>query len=136
MKFKIGDRIGQIPAKKHNSENTSILGTVTDVTMAGKYLIKWDDTWYNTTNSGTKLWEESALMPSAEVIEITSKLEEEFNALEAEVKLKVKEASKIIKEASDLAKTKGYELVDLYNATGPLYNAMDDAGWQTSSFNC
>lgn len=135
MKFKIGDRVGQAPSKKYNPNQRGDVGVVTDITMAGKYLVKWDNSWYERSYLGT-LWDEDILMPSDEVEAINSKLEEEYTALETELRLKVADAARSLNEATQLAQSKGYELVNMYESTRPLMDAMDNAGWRTSSFNC
>lgn len=77
------------------------------------------------------------LLPAKEAKLHFDKLEAEFKAYEKEVLVKMKEAGKLIREANKLAKKAGVEnLNDMYDATYPLYNAMDAAGWRTSSFGC
>lgn len=78
----------------------------------------------------------SHLLPAAELAAKESKLEVEFKKTSKEIRSKLKEAAKIIGEAQKLAKKQGHNLSDMYDAYGPLYNAMDNAGWRTSSFGC
>ena len=66
-----------------------------------------------------------------------SKLVAEFKLYEKAVLAKMKEAGKLIREADKLAKKAGVEfLYDMYDSTYPLFNAMDAAGWRTSSLGC
>lgn len=64
------------------------------------------------------------------------KLESEFKALQKEVRVKCKDAAKLIAEANKMAKKGGQR--DLYELDGQgiLYDAMDKAGWQMSSIGC
>lgn len=65
------------------------------------------------------------------------KLEEEFIIYQNQVIDKMKEAGKLIFEANKLAKNAGMAgLPDMHNALGPLYDAMDFAGWDISSLSC
>jgi hypothetical protein len=66
-----------------------------------------------------------------------SKLDAEFKVYEKAVLAKMKEAGKLIREANKLSKKAGVEsLNDMYDSTYPLFNAMDAAGWRTSSLGC
>ena len=66
-----------------------------------------------------------------------SKLDAEFKVYEKEILAKMKEAGKLIREANKLSKKAGMEsLNDMYDSTYPLFNAMDAAGWRTSSLGC
>lgn len=65
-----------------------------------------------------------------------SRLEKEFKLVEKEVAVKLKEAAKLLKEANKIAKKTGNNLSEMYEAIDPLYAAMDQCGWQTSSFGC
>lgn len=75
-------------------------------------------------------------------------LEEDFKEVEAQVNAKLKEAADALLEANAIAKTKGFkaniqgirELMDLdldlmFNSDY-LEDAMDNSGWNTSSWYC
>lgn len=99
-----------------------------------KVYVKWDATYLNPSPSEVLV---SDIDLEEKVQAKATKLEEEFAAYEKQVVAKMKEAGKLIREANKLAKKAGLDgLNDMYEATGPLYDAMDDAGWRTSSFNC
>lgn len=77
------------------------------------------------------------LLPLKEAKTHFSKLEREFKAYEKQVLAKMKQAGKLIREANQLARRAGVEsLNEMYNATHPLFNAMDETGWRTSSLGC
>lgn len=99
-----------------------------------KVSVKWDEQWRNPNPEMVLV---SDLDLEATVKEKASKLEDEFRAYEDQVVKKLKEAAKLIKEANKLAKKAGVEgLHEMYEATYPLENVMDDCGWNTSSWSC
>lgn len=70
-------------------------------------------------------------------------LEDEFRAVQKEINEKLQEASKLIKEASSLAAMHGKDLrswdsdgEDYCFDQGLLEDAMEEAGWNTSSWHC
>jgi hypothetical protein len=66
-----------------------------------------------------------------------SELEKEYEAVAKQIKVKLVEAGKLIKEANKMAKKAGADsLADMYDAIDPLESAMDACGWRTSSWNC
>jgi len=66
-----------------------------------------------------------------------SVLDKEFRAAEKQIKEKLKEAGKIIREANKMAQKAGARhLASMYDAVDPLVDAMDDSGWSSSSWNC
>jgi len=70
-------------------------------------------------------------------------LEDEFKAVQDEINGKLQEAAKLIKEAASLAEAHGKDLrsFDTYGEDylfdqGLLEDAMEEAGWNTSSWHC
>ncbi len=70
-------------------------------------------------------------------------LEEEFKLVQDEVNAKLNEAAALIRAAADLARDNGKELQDNDDENydrlfeiGVIERAMDDAGWNTSSWYC
>jgi hypothetical protein len=143
--FNIGDRVGlatteeydqrtgkekEVPLRYDPDGDGLCVGEVTDVSVKGKITVKWD-------HGSTYVVEASELLPEEELKNKWSELEAEFNEVEAQVKVKVKEIAKGIREANKLAKKTGRNLADMYDVVyGDLYRAMDEAGWRTSSFGC
>jgi hypothetical protein len=75
-------------------------------------------------------------------IEPSLSIEEEFKLVQKQVNSKLEEASKLIREATDLALQNGKDLVPLdfyaerkFN-TEQLESAIKYAGWSTSSWYC
>jgi hypothetical protein len=148
------DETGECTAKvKYDGEYTDepIYGKVTDILPGGKVKVLWDDDNYNdhsqvfskTTgklqSSLTVPREIPAkfLLPEAEMKAKFSSLEKEYEAVAKQIKVKLVEAGKLIKEANKMAKKAGADsLADMYDAIDPLESAMDSCGWRTSSWNC
>jgi hypothetical protein len=113
---------------------------VTGPAAPGYVRVDWDQYDYMKKMGQPSIIEEVALkdlLPLQEANAQFSKLEKEFKAYEKQVLAKMKEAGKLIKEANKLAQKAGVEsLNEMYNATHPLFNAMEETGWNTSSLGC
>lgn len=48
----------------------------------------------------------------------------------------LKQAGELISKAADLADKNGDELREMYDLVRPLYKALDNAGWSSSSMRC
>jgi hypothetical protein len=147
--FKVGDRVGhtvyfeedrygdgeQVIGIRYNpDQDEPDYGVVTDVLSNGKLMITWDSDWKNA--NGNKPLPANEFLLEEEVEKKFAKLEQEFNQVEKEIKSKLKEAAALIKAAGKLAEKTGNSLADMYDAVGPLRNAMDASGWHSSSWNC
>lgn len=65
------------------------------------------------------------------------KLEAEFEETSKKVSKKIRDAAKLIREASSLADKHGKDLQhDFRYVAGVLEDAMGDSGWSTSSWHC
>lgn len=66
-----------------------------------------------------------------------STLDKEFSVAEKQIKAKLKEAGQLVKEAHKMAQAAGArDLASMYDAVGPLADAMDACGWRSSSWGC
>jgi hypothetical protein len=108
-------------------------GTVTDILSSGEVMINWDSSWKNSNNKPVA---QDELMLESDIEKEFSKLENQFKLVQKQIKIKMKEAGKLITEANKLAKKTGNNLQKMYDAVQPLENAMDKAGWNTSSWGC
>ncbi len=69
-------------------------------------------------------------------------LEGDFDDLVKKIKPKLKEASKLLKEANALCKKEGTTLQslaeehDYYDLISSLFHQIDEGGWRTSSIGC
>lgn len=145
-KFGVGDRVGQNTSQYQeddysDSETVDLMYDQDNPPDFGEVLsvegtivkVKWDSDW----NEEIRDVDASDLAPEEVVKARYSELEIEFKEVEKEVKAQLKEVAKGLREANKLAKQKlGRTLNQLNMGYGALYNAMDDAGWRTSSFNC
>lgn len=126
-------------------------GKITDILPGGKVKVLWDNDNYNdhsevfskTTGKLQKSIsvpsevDAKLLLPEAEMKAKFSELEKEYDAVADQIREKLKEAGKLIKEANKMAKKTGADsLNDMYDAVGPLEDAMDACGWRTSSWSC
>lgn len=108
---------------------------VDPITGEEKVYVQWDSTPWRGTNPEEVLTE--SLISEADGNAKYSQLETEWNVAEAEVKVLINAAAALIDEASEVASKAGCEsLTDMYDSIRPLYRAMDNAGWNTSSFGC
>jgi hypothetical protein len=150
VQFKVGDRVGEGTSDiteeyddkvkrgplRYDPDNEPEFGEVLNITDKGLVLVNWDRDYLNTNSHYSSPQDPSTLMLEVDVKATLSKLESEFEATEKLVKEKLKEAAKSIREAQKLAKKTGRNVSEMYEAYGTLYNAMDAAGWRTSSFGC
>ena len=143
----VGDRVGVATSEYYDSygdnattgklrydpDNSPDYGEIVSILADDKVMVKWDSDWMNEHNKPVDV---STLLPEADIKTLLTKLEQEFNDVEKQIKEKLKEASKAVKEAQKLAKKTGRDLADMYDAVYPLRNAMDSAGWHSSSWGC
>lgn|SRR5574337_395352 len=160
-KFIVGQRVGcavdesgELTAKlRYTGEYTDepAFGEIVEVLAGGKVRVQFDNEYMNDrevlydqkTGKQKKITVKPAtlnaswLLPEKELKAKFSQLEEEYESVAKEIRVKLAEAGKLIKEAHKMAKKAGAEsLADMYDATDPLESAMDVCGWRTSSWNC
>lgn len=133
--FLVGDRVGYTYTKPRYNEydDKPQYGIITDILSDGRAMVKWDEEWQNTHAkpiSVQRLVTESTLKAQY------SELEQVFHKVEAEVQDKMKEAGQLILDAQNIAMAAGFNLKELSEATSALEHAMEEAGWQTSSWHC
>lgn len=89
-------------------------------------------------------WEDGTLAKvNVNDLQICLSLEEEFKQMQDQVNEKLQTAARLIREAADMAEEKGKGLLDndeddyepLFE-TDCIEGAMEDAGWNTSSWHC
>ena len=131
-KFKAEDRVAREITERHDRLKR---GKVLSVEPNGKLLVEWDELGWRQTSKIERV-DESGLVTEAEAEAAHNKLEAEFEALSDKVQEKLEEAAKLIREAGKIASDGGESLHDMYEVTEPLINAMDFAGWNTSSWSC
>ena len=135
-KFAVNDRVGTVADGKlryYEHGDGPYYGSITDILSDGRVMVRWDNKWMN---DRSKPVNPQDLVAESEMQERYSELERAFRKLEVDVRDKMTEASKLILDAKKIAKTAGFSLRDLSEATSILEEAIDTAGWQTSSWHC
>lgn len=107
-------------------------GIITDILSDGRVMVQWDD---RMARKSTPI-DPQNLISELEMQKKYSELELAFHKVERDVRDKMTEASQLILDAQKIAKMAGFDLQELSDATSLLENAMDEAGWQTSSWHC
>lgn len=108
---------------------------VAELDKNGTLMVEWDAQGYYVKASIERV-APNVLMLEKDALQKEAQLDAEFNQLENELQNKMSEAAKLINEASKIAKSRGENLADMYEAVSPLVSAMDGAGWNTSSWGC
>jgi hypothetical protein len=140
-KFEIGTRVVRKDIKYSDYDGPQVQrgviateSTIDPLHKTERAYVKWDHTPYNKPNP-QELSVENLILES-EGDKIADKMEAEFQKLNEEVSAKMAEAARLIDEASSLAEDSGRELHMMHEAMSPFLQAMDDAGWRTSSLSC
>ena len=107
---------------------------VIEAVNGNNYQILWDEG--NTHHSVPDTIERWQLVLESDLPKLNKTLEKEFRRVKRLIRAKMKQSAKSVKEAQKLASSVGFDLENLRDATRPLVNEMDNAGWQSSSWNC
>lgn len=146
--FAVGDRVGTManvveydeeygdyrPVDRYAHDEEPYYGKI--VALNGDTATVCFDEVHRFYGASTQEIEIESLMSEADAKKAWNKLEKTFDAVQKEITTKLKAAGKLIKEANKLSNKCGMNLVDMYDARDPLYDALDASGWRTSSFNC
>lgn len=137
MSFKLGDRVVKMTdALDHYNPNADLTlrGVIQGSSIDnGKVFVKWDGRWNTPPIEEVDL---SSLVSEEEANQKISILEQEYDKVFQQVRAKVDSAAELLLEANKLATPTGTNLFEMYEAHRALIRAMDDCGWNTSSFNC
>lgn len=120
----------------------TIAGPVTTHPTAGEVVIvEWASEWgaaqLQKVTLRSLITGEEANKLQVELQAAKTKLEAEFQLVAKEVAKKLTAAAKLIEEAGVVATKAGRDLAsDFYQETHQLENAMERAGWNTSSWHC
>lgn len=137
-KYKKDDRVvlfetSNLETHNEYEDDDTTRGVVLSVDNKGRVFVKWDGP-YRTPNPSYHM--PSELILEAKADQILSKLEDEYEVWAAPIRKKIEKAAKLLLEANEMAGEQGRELVEMENLNSALIDAMDKAGWQTSSFGC
>lgn len=109
-------------------------GVITTLVKDDQVVVEWDDEYHRSHYSA--LVSANDLLPEEEAKADFSRLEKEFSEIVDHLREKMVAAAKLINEAGKFAKKHELNLSEMYDVYDPLYTAMDNAGWNTSSFGC
>jgi hypothetical protein len=130
--LKPGDRVVMASdVKSYNHYEPGIYPGVVMEKEAGpdKVYVKWDSSWQtNGPVSVTKLLFEADAQVKFKELEV------EFNAWAAPIKEQVKIAADALVKINTMVGDQ--PLNEMHDLLGPLFNAMDNLGWRTSSMLC
>lgn len=116
----------------HNTLTGTIIDKPGNPANKGKVWVAWDKSDHYSEG------EENELDISILTLESDkSNIEQEFKLFSKDIKDKMKEAAKLVLEANELAtKAHASSLADMWEEVSPLVNAMDNSGWNSSSWGC
>lgn len=135
----VGTRVAKAFSRFNQHENDICKGEIAGIGKCPtsgkpKYAVKWDKDWMQGYVSKEPYADD--LMSEAEANTLWSKLEAEFREVEDRVKSHLEVAAQAINDADKLATGANLNLNDMWKARALLFDAMDNAGWSTSSLNC
>ena len=115
-------------------DDNTLVGVVTSKAAgAGKVYVQW-------SNGFRKVGGEDGEEVDVKVLSLVSdrfELEKDFKAAQKQVLAKMREAANLVKEAGKMAEKAGLPpLVNMYDVSRPLVDAMDNNGWRSSSWGC
>jgi hypothetical protein len=99
-------------------------------------LVEWPGGTISKASMRNLLTEQEADIKEAKLLAKEAELNREFNEASKQIKDKLTTASNLIIEASKLAAKNHTDLQSMYDECRPLMQALDNAGWSTSSMSC
>jgi hypothetical protein len=99
-------------------------------------IVEWDGGALQKVTLRSIITEAEGKLQDKQIKDEQDRLEQEFDKVQDTIRLKIRLAAASIKEAAALANKAGTDLRDMYEDVGPLMDALDDAGWNPSSFSC
>lgn len=136
--FNVGDRVArQVLNRRSSLRGGSVVARGCE--EHDTYIVRWDKNKF--PSYGSKKQEVEEVDVADLTIETDAKakvkqLDADFDVLEEKIKGKLQQAAELIGEAEAMADANGEMLSELHEATYPLMNALDNAGWATSSLSC
>lgn len=113
-----------------------IAGPVTNHPSLGEVVVvEWYDGGLQKITTRSLITEYEADQLDAKMFAAAKKLEDEWNALEDQVRGKVNEAAKLLSAAAKIATAGGHSLSEL-DVNDNLIDAIFEGGWNSSSLSC
>jgi hypothetical protein len=133
---KMGTRVALI-SKDQPCNKGAIKGEVESHKSHGQVVIvEWDSGSLQKVTLRSLITEAEGVAQDTRIREQQERMEAEWAETETSVTDKLNAAAVLIHEANALASKAGKELYEMYESTGRLMGALDDAGWRTSSLSC
>jgi len=121
---------------KNSDEAPLRKGKIAGPVVNGVAIVEWDDGQLAKVAIKTLLGQVEGMAENQRLQDEKDRLEREFEEVQAEVEEKLSAAAKLINEAAALADRKNVSIMDMSEATYELESAMENAGWNTSSWHC
>jgi hypothetical protein len=110
-----------------------LCGEVIALSANGNPIVKWDNSW---SSPQTSEIDYKKLILESEMKDKLSELEKEYEAVAGPIREKVTEAAKLLSEAANMAHMAGNDLNQMHDVISPMFGAMRNCGWRTSSLTC
>jgi len=99
-------------------------------------IVEWEGGHISKVDIKNLLAEVAGIAENQRLQDEKDRLEREFATVEVAVKDKLADAAKLVNEAAAIANKGNVDIQDMYDATRDLERAMENAGWNTSSWHC
>lgn len=131
--FESGQRIStkpeMVPGDGAYNRAGTVIGPVPK--SPGMVMVEWDYPQGEITKVSA-----STLITEEEAEATKLKLEDDFDSLQKQLHDKLQQAAELISEAAEQARKHGHDLSEMYDTIDPLMDALDNAGWCSSSLGC
>lgn len=123
-------------AKSPSLQRGQIIAPLDNTHGNNLVVVEWDGGHIQKMQLNLLLSEADGVAENQRLTEEKERLEREFQQVQSECATKLQQAARLVREASTLARSKGQDLQEMSDATYDLENAMESAGWRTSSWHC
>ncbi len=111
-------------------------GTIVGPLNNDHVIVEWAHGEFERIKLDKLLSETDGITENQRLLDESRQLESDFRSVQSECRTKLAEAAKLIDEAAKLADKHGHYLLEMDDAVDPLEQALDAAGWNTSSWHC
>ena len=139
--FQVGDRVARNDIDidcAGGAPNEPDFGTIVEVVSDTQVRVLWDwqKPYANQPTGEPNLFEVADLITETKAQKEFASLEKEWHKFSKPLIAKMEQAAKLIREVNKKVQKEGFDLNEMYDLTDPLEQAMEDSGWNTSSWNC
>jgi hypothetical protein len=132
--FEVGTRVAKDVERWNPNEDDSERGEVVGVDPKTQHLLVEVETWGGKTE--IRKWNPETTLLESELEAKLSQLEKDYDVVASQVSEKIAAAAALLNEAAAIADKSGVEIQSMYEEVRPLYRALDNAGWSSSSMRC